>query len=222
MGTSIGVPGRIGDLCSGARLRELKCPSGTVPAGSVAAMPTPEFVTRLRSHVGHQLLWLSSAAGVVFDDDGKVLLGRRSDTGTWALPGGIVDPAEQPADAAIREIFEETGVLAVPECLIAVSVSRQITYRNGDVVQYLELTFRCRAVGGEARVNDSESVAVGWHAPGALPDMPERTLDLVTRAASGNAAAAFAFSGVTDVLGSLPDCAESTANQGPPAGQRSR
>jgi 8-oxo-dGTP diphosphatase len=72
-------------------------------------MPVPEFVARLREHIGHDLLWLSSATAVVLDDDGRVLLGRRSDTGTWALPGGIVDPAEQPADAAIREVFEETG-----------------------------------------------------------------------------------------------------------------
>ena len=180
-------------------------------------MPTPEFVSRLRSQVGHQLLWLSSAAGVVFDDDGRVLLGRRSDTGNWALPGGIIDPAEQPADAAIREIFEETGVVALPERLVAVSVSRPITYDNGDRVQYLELTFRCRAVGGDARVNDSESVEVGWHALGALPELSERTLGRVTQAASGSAEAAFAFSGAPEVLGSLHDSREFTMPHRPAA-----
>lgn len=123
-------------------------------------MPTPAFVTEMRELVGHRPLWLATAAGVVFDTEGRVLLGRRADTGAWDLPGGIIDPAEQPADAAIREIFEETGMIALPEILSSVGVSARITYANGDNVQYLELTFGCRAVGGEAKVNASESTAV--------------------------------------------------------------
>ena len=164
-------------------------------------MPIPEFVARLRAHIGHDLLWLSSATAVVLDDDGRVLLGRRSDTGTWALPGGIVDPAEQPADAAIREVFEETGVVAVPERLFAVTVSRPFSYPNGDQVQYLDLAFRCRAIGGEARVNDSESTEVGWHALDSLPEVSERTNDFLAQALAGDAATAFAFSGVSAILG---------------------
>jgi 8-oxo-dGTP pyrophosphatase MutT (NUDIX family) len=164
-------------------------------------MPTPEFVTGLRAHIGHDLLWLSSAAGVVFDADGRVLLGRRSDTGNWGLPGGIVDPGEEPADAAVREIYEETGVIAVPEALVAVSVSGVVTYPNGDVVQYLEVLFRCRATGGTARVNDSESVEVSWHALDNLPALDARTLRRVGQATAGTDRAAFAFSGVERVLG---------------------
>jgi 8-oxo-dGTP pyrophosphatase MutT (NUDIX family) len=163
-------------------------------------VPTPEFIVSLRSRLGHEMLWLSTAAGAVFDSDGRVLLGRRSDTGNWALPGGIIDPGEEPADAAVREIFEETGVIAVPERLVSVSVAPRMTYRNGDRVQYLDHTFRCRAAGGKARVNDSESVEVGWFPLGALPALSERTLRLLQLATSDAAAAAFIFSGVTRVL----------------------
>jgi 8-oxo-dGTP pyrophosphatase MutT (NUDIX family) len=147
------------------------------------------------------MLWLSTAAGVVFDPGGRVLLGRRSDTGNWALPGGIIDPGEEPADAAIREIFEETGVIAVPERLVSVGVAAPITYRNGDQVQYLDHTFRCRAVGGEARVNDSESVEVGWFRLEALPRLSGRTLTLLESATCGEAEASFTFSGLDEVLG---------------------
>ena len=164
-------------------------------------MPTPEFVTRLRAHIGHDLLWLSTAAGVVLDADGRVLLGRRSDTGHWGLPGGIVDPGEEPADAAVREIYEETGVIAVPEALVAVTVSGLTTYRNGDMVQYLEILFRCRAAGGTARVNDSESVEVSWHALDTLPDLDARTVSRITHALRGTDQPAYAFSGVEKVLG---------------------
>ena len=60
--------------------------SGCRHRDSVAAMPTPEFVAGLRAHIGHDLLWLSTAAGVVLDADGRVLLGRRSDTGNSDSP----------------------------------------------------------------------------------------------------------------------------------------
>jgi 8-oxo-dGTP pyrophosphatase MutT (NUDIX family) len=176
-------------------------------------MPVPEFVARLREHIGHDLLWLSSATAVVLDDQGRVLLGRRSDTGTWALPGGVVDPAEQPADAAIREIFEETGVVAVPERLFTVTVSQPFSYPNGDQVQFLDLAFRCRAVGGEARVNDSESTEVGWHSLDSLPAVSQRTHNYLAQAMTDDAATAFAFSGVSAILGEA--CLTSAQGLGP-------
>ena len=147
---------------------------------------------------------LFRSAGVVLDDDGQVLLGRRADTGIWALPGGIIEPGEEPADAAVREIFEETGVMAVPEALAAVTVCGQVTYQNGDLVQYLELLFRCRACGGSARVNDSESIEVSWHplsAVGELTDLEAGSLRRISLAVSGATGAAYAFSGVEKVLG---------------------
>jgi 8-oxo-dGTP pyrophosphatase MutT (NUDIX family) len=166
----------------------------------MTGMPTPPFVLELRQKVGHDLLWLSTAMGAVLDADGRVLLGRRADVGIWTLPGGIIDPAEQPADAAVREIFEETGVLAVPETLTSVSVSGAIAYANGDKVQYLEYCFRCRAVGGEARVNDGELSEVAWHALDDLPVLGEPTSRLLSTAL-GAQAAAFTFSGLAEVLG---------------------
>ena len=170
-------------------------------------MPTPAFVLDLRAHIGHQMLWLSTAAGVVLDGEDRVLLVRRADNGAWTLPGGIIDPAEQPADAAVREVFEETGVVAVPERLTSVRVSGPATYPNGDQVQYLELAFLCRPTGGEARVNDDESVEVRWYPRDALPAMDSVGLDLIRQAVSGAPEAAFTFSGRREVLGSIDSTA---------------
>lgn len=172
--------------------------------GKVAAVPTPAFITELRALVGHRLLWLSTAIGVVIDGAGRVLLERRADTGIWALPGGIIDPAEQPADAAVREVFEETGVIAVPEALTSVTVSAPVTYGNGDQVQYLELVFRCRPAGGIAQVHDCECVEVGWYALDALPPLGESPLSHLAQALNGGNRTVYAFSGLPQVLG-LPD-----------------
>jgi 8-oxo-dGTP diphosphatase len=133
-------------------------------------MAISEYVAGLRKHVGKDLLMLPSACAVVVNDSGRVLLVRRADTGKWSLPAGAIDPGEQPADAAVREVYEETAVHIAVERLAGV-VLREVTYPHGDVCQYLTVWFRCRAVAGHAVVNDEESSAVGWYSPEALPEL---------------------------------------------------
>ena len=134
-------------------------------------MPIPDFVVQLRTLVGTDLLWMPGVSAVVVHDDGRLLLGRRSDNGLWAVVSGILEPGEQPAHAAVREVLEETGIVAVVEGLASVSSdSETVQYDNGDCAQYLDLTFACRAVGGDPWVGDDESTAVGWFAPDALPE----------------------------------------------------
>jgi len=136
-------------------------------------MPIPDFVAGLRERVGTDLLWLPGVTVVVRDDAGRLLLGRRADNGLWALISGIVDPGEEPAVAAVREVAEETGVAVVVEALAAVATTDEVVYPNGDRSVYLDLLFTARPVSpeaaGAARVTDDENLAVGWFEPGALP-----------------------------------------------------
>ena len=152
-------------------------------------MPTPEFVVALRRKIGHDPLWLPGVGGVVFNDEGHVLLGQRSDNGRWTIITGMVDPGEEPAEALRREVLEETGVVVEVEYLLDTSVVGPITYPNGDVCTFLTLDFRCRWVGGTARVNDDESLDVRWFPLDDLPELNARHLRLV-RGAGG-------FDGVT-------------------------
>ncbi|MDX2530508.1 NUDIX hydrolase [Streptomyces europaeiscabiei] len=139
-------------------------------------MATPDFIRTLRASAGNQLLWLPGVTALVLDDEGRVLLNRRSDNGKWSLIGGIPDPGEQPAACAVREVYEETAVRCVPERVVLVQALDPVRYDNGDVCQYMDTTFHCRAVGGEARVNDDESLDVGWFSLDALPDLSEFAL----------------------------------------------
>ncbi|MFI8181679.1 NUDIX hydrolase [Actinacidiphila glaucinigra] len=134
-------------------------------------MPIPEFLRELRALVGHRQLLLPGVTAVVLDDDGRVLLNRRADNGRWFLIGGIAEPGEQPAATAVREVLEETGVRAVAERVVLVQTIDPVLYPNGDRCQYVDITFRCRAVGGQARVADDESLDVGWFDVDGLPDL---------------------------------------------------
>ncbi|MFF8929798.1 NUDIX domain-containing protein [Streptomyces longwoodensis] len=147
-------------------------------------MATPDFIRTLRASAGRQLLWLPGVTALVFDDDGRVLLNRRTDTRKWSVIGGIPEPGEQPAACAVREVLEETAVHCVVERVVLVQALTPVTYENGDVCQFMDITLRCRAVGGEARVNDDESLEVGWFAVDALPELNEFGLTRIKQALS--------------------------------------
>ncbi|MEU1532505.1 NUDIX hydrolase [Streptomyces fagopyri] len=147
-------------------------------------MATPDFIRTIRASAGHQLLWLPGVTAIVFDDEGRVLLGRRTDTGKWSVVGGIPDPGEQPAACAVREVFEETAVHCVVERVVLVQALDPVTYENDDTCQFMDITFRCRAVGGEARVNDDESLEVGWFSVDALPELNEFAMFRIKQALS--------------------------------------
>ncbi len=125
-------------------------------------MPIPDFIVELRRHVGNAPLALAGVTAVVVRGD-DILLGHRSDNGALTPVTGIVDPGEEPADAACREALEEAGVVIRAERLVFVHQIPRITYDNGDQSDYLDLTFRCSWVSGEPYPADGEMTSVGWY-----------------------------------------------------------
>ena len=138
-------------------------------------MPTPEYIAAIRRVYGQGRLLLPGVSAVVIRDDlepGRVhlLLTRRSDTGRWSLPAGIVEPFEQPAASLLRELEEETRITAEVERLALLRTDPDVVYPNGDRCQFVAMCFRCRYVSGEAQVGDEESTEVAWFAADELPD----------------------------------------------------
>lgn len=159
-------------------------------------MPTPPYVLQLRQAYGQGRLILPGVSGVVVRQDiepGRlhVLLTRRSDTGRWSLPAGIVEPDEQPAATLVREVAEETRVTIAVERLALLLTEPEITFPNGDRCQFISMCFRCRYVGGEAAVGDEESTEVRWFAIDALPDLDARQRRRITIALADRDACVF-------------------------------
>ena len=114
----------------------------------------PEYVRHLRGIVGGgELLQIASVSVALRDREGRVLLARHSEGGAWLLPGGAIEPAEAPADAAVREMFEETGLLVRLTSLVGVFGGPQfiVHYRNGDRTSYVMSVFAAEAAAGHAR-----------------------------------------------------------------------
>jgi 8-oxo-dGTP pyrophosphatase MutT (NUDIX family) len=133
-------------------------------------MPTPDFVLRLREKIGTDDLWLAGATAVIVRGE-EVLLVRRADNGNWTPVTGIIDPGEEPADAAAREALEEASVVIAIDRLARIGVTPPVVYPNGDRAQYLDFTFRCSWVSGEPYPADGEASEARWFPLDALPPM---------------------------------------------------
>lgn len=153
-------------------------------------MATPEFVLALREKIGTAPLPLVGTTAVVFRDE-KVLLGKRADNGEWRCVSGIVDPGEEPADAAARECLEEAGVVVRVERLALVHQVPRITYANGDQADYLDLVFRCTWVSGDPHPADGELTEVGWYGLGELGELAPEQVRLVALAIAEDDPATF-------------------------------
>lgn len=145
-------------------------------------MPTPDFVLELRRHIDTRPLPLVGVTAVILRGD-DLLLGRRSDNGRLTPVTGIVDPGEEPADAAAREAEEEAGVLIRVERLAWVHQIPRVTYDNGDQSDYLDLTFACTWTHGEPRPVDGEMTEVGWHPLDRFEEMLDAEMTARVRAA---------------------------------------
>jgi 8-oxo-dGTP pyrophosphatase MutT (NUDIX family) len=154
-------------------------------------VPIPQFVLDLRAKLGHDPLHLPGVTAVVLDDAERVLLVQRADNARWTLVTGCLDPGEQPAAGLVREVAEETAVQVRVERLLSVTALPLMTFPNGDQTYWTDIAFRCRPTGGQARVNDDESIDVGWFGLNALPDIPGRHVRAIRDALDPAAPARF-------------------------------
>lgn len=127
-------------------------------------MPMSPYMKDLRALVGSRLLLVPSAAAAIRDERGRVLLARHRTGGRWSFPGGAVEPLETPADAAVREIWEEIALTVALTRIVGVYAGPEfvVRYENGDETAYLGILFEARRTGGSVRPDGVEVLEVGW------------------------------------------------------------
>jgi ADP-ribose pyrophosphatase YjhB (NUDIX family) len=131
------------------------------------------YLRELRAVVGPRLLLLPGASAIIRDEAERVLFIRRADDGRWGLPAGAVDPGESPAEAIVREVREETGLVVRVMRVAGVfgGAGFRHRYPNGDEAEWVVAVFDCEVVGGELVPQDGEALELRYFAPEEAPTL---------------------------------------------------
>lgn len=126
-----------------------------------------------------------AVGAVVGDDDGRLLLIQRSDSGVWLYPTGWADIGYSPAEVAVKEVWEETGIQCEVIQPLAILDGLRLGFTR---LPLYSLVFHCRAIGGELAAHPQECLDVGWFTRETLPSplaSIDRWVDLAFDAIQG-------------------------------------
>ncbi|MBQ8449245.1 MAG: NUDIX hydrolase [Clostridia bacterium] len=130
------------------------------------------YIMDLRKIVGHRPLLQVGASVIVEDDKGRILLQLRSDNHCWGYAGGSVELDEVVEEAAKRELFEETGLIANKLSLFGVFSGKDThyIYPNGDEVSNIDIVYICKDYSGELRCQAGEVNDLKFFEKDNIPD----------------------------------------------------
>ena len=109
----------------------------------------------------------TAIGAVVGNDDGEILLVQRSDSGIWLYPTGWADVGYSPAEVAVKEVQEETGIDCTPVRLLTVIDGLRAGFTR---IPLYSLVFYCRATGGELKAHPLETLDVGFFSRDTMPE----------------------------------------------------
>jgi len=144
---------------------DMQVVAGLAPDGSEAPEVVDRWVATVAEGVAGYVTPKVAVGAVVGNDEGKLLLVQRADSGVWLYPTGWADVGYSPAEVVVKEVAEETGVDVEVLGLFAVLDGLQLGLR----IPMYSLVWRCRATGGELLAHPLECADVGWFAEDELP-----------------------------------------------------
>lgn len=137
------------------------------PTGSgEAAELVNEWLRGVGSGVGGYVTPKIAVGAIVGDEDGRILLVERADSGVWLYPTGWADVGYSAAEVAMKEVLEETGIETEPMRLVMVLDGLRIGITQ---IPLYSLVFQLRPLGGSLAAHPLECRDVGWFAEDALP-----------------------------------------------------
>lgn len=104
---------------------------------------------------------------IVGNDAGEILLVKRRESGVWLYPTGWADVGYSASEVAIKEVEEETGIVAEPVQLLGVVDGMRMGFSRFGMYMLL---FHLRATGGDLQGHPLETADVGWFPHDRLPE----------------------------------------------------
>ena len=141
----------------------------------------------------------NTASAVVLDEHDRVLLIHHNKLGQWLYPGGHIEPNEDPAQAALREVREETGLQVeiitdpLPTFTGVTTLPAPFLIAEMDVVdptigphRHIDHVYVCRPASGELTPQLAEVAGCQWIPIGEIEamDTPVDLPELIRHAAA--------------------------------------
>ena len=129
------------------------------------------YLKELRKSVGHAPLLMVGATVLIVDQQDRLLLLKRSDSGCWGPPGGAVEPGEVVEEAARREAREETGLELGELSIFGIysGPDQFFRYPNGDEVYNVTIVYAANSRDGCIRLS-SEHTQWQWFSTSEIPE----------------------------------------------------
>lgn len=110
----------------------------------------------------------------ITDTNRRVCLTQREDNKLWCMPGGHQDLGETPAECAVRECLEETGLEVEITGLIGIFSTLRYPEASGKHKnrEYVDICFFGRLTGGKERLS-AEVLQIGWFDKDGLPPLSD-------------------------------------------------
>ncbi|TYA14509.1 NUDIX domain-containing protein [Paenibacillus faecis] len=115
-----------------------------------------DYIKEMRKLIGTRPLLMCGSSVIIFNTEGQVLMLHRTDNDSWCFPGGAIEPGEKVEEAALREVFEETGLTVRELTLFGVFSGKELYYKypHGDEVYNIDIVFMTEAYDGELTLNE--------------------------------------------------------------------
>lgn len=129
------------------------------------------YIMDLRREVGTKPLIIVGASVLIFNENNELLLQLRKDNACWGLIGGSMELGETLEEVAIREMYEESGLIPTDLELLNIFSGQEFYYQypHGDEVFNVIAAFECRSFSGELKYDEEEATAIAFFPLNQLP-----------------------------------------------------
>ncbi|MFJ3390564.1 MULTISPECIES: NUDIX hydrolase [unclassified Lysinibacillus] len=116
------------------------------------------YIQTIRKLIGNEVL-MTVGCGIIIEQENQILLQHRKDRDVWGIPGGVMEPGETFLETAVRETFEETGLIVEQLELFGLYSGGEgfAEYPNGDKVFSIQIIFHSSSFLGELIHETEES-----------------------------------------------------------------
>jgi len=130
-----------------------------------------DYIQHLRQYIGHRPILMLGAVTLLLNEENRLLMMKRTDSGHWGIPGGAVELGEVIEEAAKRETREETNLQIGEMSLFGVFSGPELYYKypNGDEVYNVSIVYLAQDWRGEVKLNHEHS-EWSWFSASDIPE----------------------------------------------------